>query len=40
MKIRAPINKFNNQLGEDAGKIDMQEEKGKNRHERGYDRFP
>ena len=39
MKIRAPIKKINNQLGDDVGKIDVQEEKGENRHERGYDRF-
>ena len=31
--------KLNNQLGEDVGKIDAQEEKGENRHEKGYDRF-
>ena len=28
MKIRAPIKKFNNQLGDDIGKIDVQEGKG------------
>ena len=33
------LKKLNNQLGEDVRKIDMQEEKGENRHERGHDRF-
>ena len=33
------LKKFNNQLGDDVGKIDAQEEKGENRHERWYDRF-
>ena len=37
MKFRSPTKKINNQLGDDIGKIDGQEKKGGNRHERGYD---
>ena len=34
------LKKFNNKLGEDVDKIDIQEEEGENKHERGYDRLP
>ena len=37
IKIMAPIKKINNQPRDDIDKIDAQEEKGENRHERGYD---